>query len=233
MTNTQQKKIFKPPYLSLSVLDKVISYLSTRRLDEVNIELLANYGIGKSDTYTAVVALKFLGLIDENDKTTEIAKKLHLQGEPRTKALQDIVRAAYSKLFEVIAEPQKLSPQELRNEMIAQYGLTPRIAKTAVPAFLWLCGEAGLGEKTVEPRKREATTKTENQGITKSGSYKKGSTEGIPMNKLEVIRDVLTSMKEKDKETITVVINGLKELLAIADEPQKNTNEDNEKGEAQ
>lgn len=228
----QVKKLLKPPYLSLSALERVVSLLSTRSLDEITFDYLNNQGFGKSDVYTAIVALRFLGLIDNQGKTTEAAKKLHLQGEPRTKALQEMIRSAYSKLFKTVTEPQKLSSEELHNEFIAQYGITKRIAKSAVPAFLWLCEMAGLKEKSLEPRKREVIRKKVARTIPKTGGSRAASLREGRTTKLDVIRDVLTSMSGKDQETIKVVMDGLKELLKLAEEPEKKEDEDKEKGGA-
>lgn len=54
------------------------------------------------------------------------------------------MKEAYSALFSITPEANTLSKEDLFNEFVAVYKLSPRLASSATPAFLWLCSEAGM-----------------------------------------------------------------------------------------
>jgi hypothetical protein len=94
----------------------------------------------------AVGALRFLGLINDANQTTDLVPKLRLTGDAGKQEMEKIIRAAYRKLFDATETPQDFSTEELKNAMVIQYDLSPRVARTAVPAFIKLCEYAGLKE---------------------------------------------------------------------------------------
>jgi hypothetical protein len=133
-----------PPYLSISKLGQLLNLVSTRRFDEIQPQDLVHYGFGETDSYIGVTALRFLGLIDQKNQAKETIKKLQLQGDAKIEALATTVRNAYAMIFERIQDPAALDPDELHNEFLITYGITPRVARAAVPAFVWLCEQANL-----------------------------------------------------------------------------------------
>ena len=152
----ERKTKITPPYLSVSKLSQLISLISSRNFAEISPGDLSHYGFGESDTYVGVGTLRFLGLIDSANKIQESARKLHLQGASRTEAIAEMTRKAYSTLFDRVPNLLELDTEELHNEMLIAYGITPRIAKSALPAFLWLCEQGGLKEPSEEPARRAA-----------------------------------------------------------------------------
>jgi len=208
--------------MSKASLEKLMSLLSTRNLNEVTAKYLSNQGFSKFDVGISLVSLKFLGLLDEKGKTTEIAKKLHLQGKPREEAYKTIVNSAYSTIFRVVPEAHKLSGAGLSNEFVSQYDLSPRVAKAATPAFLWLCGEAGLIDKSVSPTPRKAVKiKNGNRPVpiedkkTKENfalSYHKKT-------KLDIVADFVQKLDIQNTETLKIqeVSNIIKDLLKSVD----------------
>lgn len=148
----------QPPYLSVTKLVRLLEVISTRNLPKVGVTELDNYGIIGTDRYIALSALKFLGIIDDQGIPTSRMKQLQLKGEARATALKEIVQASYKKLFDTVSEPYQLDGNELINDFQTGYGASPRIAKVAVPAFLFLCEEAGFKERTTKLRspQREA-----------------------------------------------------------------------------
>ena len=143
----ERVKTVLPPYLALARLEKLVDLFSTRRFEQVSGKELRSYGFTGTDASVAMGTLRFLGLVDTQGGITEKARKFHLQGDSRKKELQGIIRDAFQELFKKVDEPYKLSRVELENEFLVVYDITPRIARTAVPAFLWLCGQAGLVEE--------------------------------------------------------------------------------------
>jgi hypothetical protein len=133
-----------PPYISAAILIKLFKLFSTRSLKEISREYLDAQGIHGSDGFSAVTSLKFLGIVDENYQSTDIAKKFHLEGEPKKEAMKEMIKTAYRELFEIAPNAGMLNSTELQNEFIGVYGLTKRLAIPAVKAFTWLCNEAGI-----------------------------------------------------------------------------------------
>ena len=141
------KKTNTVPYLNASRVEKALNLVSERSLINVSPDYFKSYGFGHADAYLAINLLKFLGIIDENDKPTSIARKFQLKGEARNKEIEEVIRNAYAKIFKISEKPQNLSTDELINEFIHTYDLSPRVARSAVPAFLKLCEFAGLREQ--------------------------------------------------------------------------------------
>ena len=223
-----KQKTDSPPYLSISSLEKILSILSSRKLGEINASYLSAQRFSKFDVGIAIVALKFLGLIDKDCKTTDLTKKLQLQGKPKEEALQTMIRNAYAKIFSVIESPQNLSNQELSNEFIAQYNLSPRLAKSAVPVFQWLCGEAGLIDKSAVPNSRKRafpTILSKKQRGDKQTIHTVISQPTLAIQKttkLDIIKDFVQKLDlqntEVDKiKNITLILQGL--LDSVKDSP--------------
>ena len=164
------EKNFPPPYGSVSKLREAFNLLSTRSFNSLTPADLTARNFSKVDAFQTVSGLKFLGVFDEDGSKTENLRKIQLQGEEKIKGLQDIVKNAYSKLFETVPNANTLSRNELQNEFLAVYMLSPRLAKTAVPVFIWLCKEAGLEvAEEISFRDRKASNQ---KSITKSNIEK-------------------------------------------------------------
>jgi hypothetical protein len=133
-----------PPYGSVNRLKYVFDLFSTHSFPQVTSSLLKGRGFSGSDAFQTISALKFLGVVDAEGNKTDTMTKLQLRGEERTQAIAQIVKNAYLKLFETVTDPNKLSRDDLHNDFISIYGLSGRLASTAVPNFLWLCKEGGL-----------------------------------------------------------------------------------------
>src|SRR3989344_7908250 len=167
-----QKNNTTVPYISASKMDKIMELVSERSLNNVSHAYFESYNFGKADAYLAMNVLRFLGLIDDGDKATDLAKKFQLKGDARDKEVQVVIKSAYAKIFEITEKPYELSKDDLANEFIHNYNLTRRIAQSAVPAFLKLCEFSGLVEKgLVLTRKREVKSGTKPE-IIKNKSNK-------------------------------------------------------------
>ena len=148
-TNKEPNGEVTPPYLSVARLEKVISLASNRNFSNVSYSLFEKYGFNRVDAILAFNVFGFLGLIDKDGNATELMAKLHLQGDLRKKEFEKIIRAAYKKLFDATNNnPHNLGKEDLLNEFAIHYGVSPRIARSAIPVFLKLCEYAGLKEET-------------------------------------------------------------------------------------
>jgi hypothetical protein len=163
----QKENSVTPTYLSVPKLAKLITIISSRNLSQIGTDQFIGHDFSKSDATLAVSSLRFLGLIDENGKATESIKKFQLNGEQRLKTTQEIIKMAYSKLFDAFvgSMPYATSETELENEFIIQYNMSKRTAGSAVRAFLWLCESVGLCEakiKVQDRKKRDSNGGEEN-----------------------------------------------------------------------
>lgn len=161
------RQSINPPYISVNKLSEALNILSTHSFSQITANEFKNRGFADSDAFATTTALKFLKLINDDGSKTENLIKLQLRGEERIKGLEEVVRNAYSKLFEIAPNANKLSRNDLYNEFIAIYGVTSRVATTAVPDFLWLCSQAGL-EVSEEAITRTKQTKSGSKKITNS-----------------------------------------------------------------
>src|SRR6266403_485192 len=104
----EASKNSQPPYLTLASMEKLFNLVSNRKLDEVTSNYLKACGFGTSDSYLAISALRFLGLIEkDSNKTTEQIKKLTMQGNAKEKELEQILKNSYSTLFDRASEAFK------------------------------------------------------------------------------------------------------------------------------
>ena len=159
MVNMDTNEKLSPPYGSISRLKYVFDLFSTHNFPQVTTTFLRSRGFSGTDAFQTIAALKFLGIIDmEGNRTTKMTG-LQLKGEEKMTSIQEIIKNAYSKLFETVSEPHKLPKDDLHNDFVSIYGLSGRLASTAVPNFLWLCKEAGL-EVSDAPAVKERKPRT-------------------------------------------------------------------------
>ena len=145
----------KIPYLSAAKMGRLMELVSERSLTIITPEYFKNYGFGQADAYLAINTLKFLGVIDDNGKSTDVLRRFQLRGDIRNMEVQQILKVVYKRLFDAVDDPYKLSKDDLTNEFMHHYSLSRRIAISAVPAFLKLCEFAGLVDQgSVITRKR-------------------------------------------------------------------------------
>jgi len=160
-TQEKSNRDITPPYLSVVQLSRVMELASNRNFTSVSRELFEQYGLNKSDSLLAFNTFRFLNLIDDSGKATEMMGKLHLQGDIRKKEFQEIISLAYKRLFDATNnKPYDLGSKDLINEFIINYKITLRIARAAVPAFLKLCEYGGLREETSHFTRNKPREKT-------------------------------------------------------------------------
>lgn len=227
-----------PPYVSGKALKRLLNLFSSRSLSHVGVEKLVTRDFSRTDAYQGLQALRFLGLVDEEGNTTEDAKKLRMRGDQRKTVLQGIVKSSYQELFSTVAEPYRLPKDELHNEFMATYGLSGRLAGSAVRAFLLISAEAGF-IATPEQRKplsrnkaqhparlREGTQQEyqQDQPVAGFNEFKLGSGAKLLIPKTFDITQMVFS--EKFKEAISTLRNELSKAVAEA----SGSNNDKHKG---
>ncbi len=232
---SESVKEYPPPYVAVSRLQEALKLLTTRSINQVTPQEFTVRNFSKSDAFQTVSALKFLGLINDDGTRTSNITKLQLVGEDRTKGLQEIVKSAYSKLFSTVPDANKLSRQELYNEFLAVYHISPRLATTVVPAFIWLCKESGLdisAQADVKQRKISGKARIIRPAspIQKAMRYEVATTRGqgyeIPFGSITLVipntekaKTALLEGKFKDvAEKLSILSKSLEENASPATE---------------
>ncbi|MFA5084098.1 MAG: DUF5343 domain-containing protein [Candidatus Paceibacterota bacterium] len=137
----------KPVYLSVPKLEELIRIVSEHATkNALDASYFEAYGFGNSDATLAISSLRFLGLLNNEGKETELMSKIQLKSEDkRREGFAEVIRKAYKKLFE-IEKPYELPTDRIYDEIRGQYQVSPRVARGAVPAFLRLCQFSGFIE---------------------------------------------------------------------------------------
>ncbi len=219
--NTTSEKKEVPPYLTINKLREVFQLLSTRSFNQLTAKEFVGRGISSSDSFLVMATLRFLKVIDESGYKTENLTKLQLMGEARQTALREIVLDAYKKLFETAPEANKLPHDELFNEFVAIYQTTARIARSAVPAFIWLCSEAGLEvAETPQVKERKPRLKALNNGPKLSEKFSaKKDVAAIEEGKQSIDIGIFKLILPKSSEVTQGLVNG--DFKIAYDELQK------------
>jgi hypothetical protein len=146
MKNNFPNKI-KYPYARLKGMNDFFSFLRELEWNPQIIDksLLKTLAIAKGKENETINALKFLGIIDQNNTTTNIFNELKSDYES---TLNRIVRECYKDLFDLI--PTKMINQQ---RLVNFFETTPETAEYQAKLFVWLCSQANIElpnmEKTI------------------------------------------------------------------------------------
>lgn len=138
-----KKAVATPPYVPRkglrAVLDQVQSHAAGTVLSR---EDLHKRGLSSHWTYPALAALRFLRILDDEDRLT--GRHIAFNREnPDREAQRGLLREAYSDLFEETELPAP-SEEELKLKFQQVYKLSERVANSAYPIFEMLAADAGL-----------------------------------------------------------------------------------------
>jgi hypothetical protein len=142
LVDKNQKGKRSAPYVPAKALDAFferIRYVSTP--EKVDAGLLLDYGISKGNVFALISALKFLGLIDEDNMPTEVFKALQMTGGEFTKNLQGVVENSYADLFSKL-DITRDSREHVRNYFARNFSTAK--ASDAATLFLTLCRKADI-----------------------------------------------------------------------------------------
>ena len=210
-----------PPYASVSKVNEMFELLNVRSFSSISPSDLKTRRFSTADAFQVVATLKFLGLLNEDGSKTDKLTKIQLRGEQRTNALKEIVTGAYKLLFSVVPEANMLSRDELHNELMAIYKVSPRIAKTAAPLFLWLCKQAGLDvseeiiirDQIPREKNRDITLKQERTSKAVTSNKAVQSPSGIDVGYQYFPVGKIKLLIPNEEKYLSVIMNGgLKEV---------------------
>lgn len=130
-----------PPYISANIWQAFFDKMQrVNRPPRLSVELLREYGIpaGQAELQSA---LKFLGLIDNDLKTTDQFVAIQLKGDAFRSGLSQILQNAYYDLFE--KHPlDHATYDDLQNYFAIKYSQAS--AKKMAKSFAVLCQMAGM-----------------------------------------------------------------------------------------
>jgi len=139
-----RKRAHTPPYVPRKGLRSVLDQLQLHRAgDALTRDELHKRGVSAHLIYPAMAALRFLGLLDDEDRLT--GRHVAFSREaPDRPAQETSIRDGYSDFFSVVELPVE-SVEVLRQKFQEVYELSDRVVNSAFPLFQYLGQEAGIG----------------------------------------------------------------------------------------
>lgn len=159
----------KPPYGSVGWYEKFLDIAQSRRLDIVDYDFISMNIAGSQNKYTVLSGLKFLGLVDENNRGTNRLDSLRVIGEEFKKNLGVIIQSAYQNLFSTVVI-QRAKTEMLVNFFMQRYNLSGITSTQATRVFVMLCKKAGIElppelDVKIEGRSKEKKTTKQTREI--------------------------------------------------------------------
>lgn len=173
-----------PPYLAVGKLQKLLDLVATKSPTIADAVYFEKQGFGSYDSQLAMNALKFLGLLSSEAIPTALWKKWQLPGDGGGKVRAEAIRAAYSDLLNTVPKAYEQSREELKGDLMSVYGLSPRVAESAVPVLIKLFELAGWKQPTTTTSLARAKKPTATTGKERVQSVQISS----PSEGLSVIR---------------------------------------------
>jgi len=136
MNNRQQST--KYPYARLKAMTEFMAFVQEPnwRPARINSDLLKKLGMAKGKEREAIHALKFLGVIGEDDTPTSEFDNLKQDYQGTMKRL---VEEKYAELFSLI--PTRLANQD---RLVKFFGTSVDTAEYQAKLFAWFCEQAGI-----------------------------------------------------------------------------------------
>jgi len=176
------QEILKPPYGGKTPFANFFAKLQKRRMEKVDGPFLVELEIASKGNEPKVInGLKFLGLIREDGSATEKMETLNVEGEPFRKALETIIRDAYSKLFKNIKNIETADAVDFRNCFKVDYSMAPQLAAEATRIFIYLAKSSGI-QLSQNLMSEEQLTHTDGKGAKKKAEIMSNTNRGALQN---------------------------------------------------
>lgn len=184
-----------PPQGAVKAFVAFLKLLESRNIPKVDKSFLQdNNKIASGNERKFIAGLKFLGLVDKDGNATDKMNMLCVIGEKRKENLAEIVRSAYSFLFDVIKiDLEKTDPDTLVNTFKTDYKMgSVKTAKQGAQIFVFLAQQAGISISQQILEKISVS----------SERSKKNSTEGKKPKKSKPETEMLQDNKVKTQEKL-------------------------------
>jgi len=132
------------PYAPPSNVTGVIRRYRDRSIpDKIDVALLTDIGVSKGNVHRTLAALRFLGLLDEDDQPTPAFTSLQMATDEEYPAvLEALVKNAYQEVFRAGIDPTKDGQNVLLNHFRRYQPASQRSRQVIL--FLGLCRAAGI-----------------------------------------------------------------------------------------
>jgi hypothetical protein len=218
---TEAQEQLKPPYGQVSWYEdffkKILSGRDFDRLDKEWIKINIVKGPNATMIYNG---LRFLGLVEQDGKTTDRLKSLRSYGDEFKQSLNKVVKEAYSLLFANVAL-ESSKPETLLTFFAKYYGYGKSAGTAAMEIFVYLCEQAEIPipqelqqakSKTERPRKEKKERKPLKEGEQETGQSVPKTKEA--MHKIEWGDTILIFLKQsEDKNEREKVASQAKRLI--------------------
>ena len=166
-----------PPYGPTEGMLQGLALMQRLSPVKVDAKLLRTNKVAPGNEYKVIGALRFLGIIDGNGKPTEKSRQLKTRGPSYQLAIQDIVRNAYSDLFDQV-NLKAATRDQIHNYFIARLGLGVEMAAKATRFFLGLCvqSEMPLSPELTFDKERPSTPRHKVKTSQESGPSRRKAT---------------------------------------------------------
>lgn len=132
-----------PPYVPKKGLVEILEQIQMHKQgDLIEGDELHKRGVSRHLIYPALAALRFLGLLDQEDRLLG-HHHIFSRENPDREAQKKIIKEAYSDFFESVCLPLE-SETEARSKFEQVYGLSERLMNSSFPLFQYLAEGAGI-----------------------------------------------------------------------------------------
>lgn len=132
------EKPIPPPYGPTEGMLQGLALMQRLSPTKVDAKFLKANKVAPGNEYKVIGALRFLGIVDDAGKPTDKSRMLKTRGPSYQLAIQEILRTAYSDLFDHI-NLKSATRDQIHNYFITKLGLGVEMSAKATRFFLGLC----------------------------------------------------------------------------------------------
>jgi len=133
----------KPPYGNVVWYGKFFELIRSKSWEKIDTAIIGANIIGGPNATMLFNGLRFLGLVEENGKTTPKLEGLRVRGEEFKQNLKKVVEEAYVDFLRTVAVEQA-KPEYVLNYFMKSYGYGEVAAQQAMKIFFYLAQEASI-----------------------------------------------------------------------------------------
>lgn len=220
---------YKPPYGAVSWYERFLDMAQTQKLEVVDPEFISINIVDSHYKNQILRGLKFLGLVNENNRVTAKLRSLRVLGDEYKQRLKAVVQDAYRDVFSTVIL-QKAGITNLVNFFMQKYDFGASVARQVTDIFVMFCRRAGIELPFVSTtpdsvvRSRHPTTKRD----TQKNVIRRTEVEETPRSGLYEIKygKIQISLPEGDldaaSEAIELINMYIKRLEKRKSSQQKN-----------
>jgi len=142
-TESETPAELKPPYGNVAWYKKFFELIRSKSWEKIDTAIIGANIIGGPNATMLFKGLRFLGLVEEDGKTTKKLESLRVRGEEFKQNLKNVVEEAYADFLHTVAVEQA-KPEYVLNYFIKSCGYGETTAQQAMKIFVHLAQEANI-----------------------------------------------------------------------------------------